>query len=146
MFGGVPVMIMRLSAPVPQAEVKRCEWHYELGYAVAGDDWALSIRTASFNPANEHSGFTEYTDLMPLRDAPLELQLKAIPQIPSLFDLLNKVFEETAAAESAATAEPRENVEPEQILLFPELCVPQATEPPPPAADEPPHAESQPNG
>jgi hypothetical protein len=149
-FGGVPVMIMRLSAPVPPVEVKRCEWHYELGYAVAGDDWALVIRTASFNPANEHTGFTEYSDLMPLRDAPLELQLKAIPQIPSLFHLLNKVFEETAAAELAAEVdgvpEPQEYGEPEQILLFPELCEPEAIEPASPAIDEPSHAESQLNG
>jgi hypothetical protein len=150
-FGGVPVMIMRLSAaPVPQVEVKRCEWHYELGYAVAGDDWAVMIRTASFNPANEHNGFTEYSDLMPLRDAPLELQLKAIPQIPSLFHLLNKVFEESTLAEIAAnageTVEAREYVEPEQIELFPELCEPVVTEPDEAAIAEEPQSESQPNG
>jgi len=148
-FGGVPVMIMRLSAaPVPQVEVKRCEWHYELGYAVAGDDWAVTIRTASFNPANEQSGFTEYSDLMPLRDAPLELQLKAIPQIPSLFHLLNKVFEESTSADIVADAserETREYVEPEQIEMFPELCEPEATEPDEAVIAEEPQSESQPN-
>ena len=149
-FGGVPVMIMRLSAaPVPQVEVKRCEWHYELGYAVAGDDWAVMIRTASFNPANEQSGFTEYSDLMPLRDAPLELQLKAIPQIPSLFHLLNKVFEESTSADAVADAngtEAREYVEPSQIELFPELCEPHAAEPDAAVIAEETPSESQPNG
>jgi hypothetical protein len=149
-FGGVPVMIMRLSAaPVPQVEVKRCEWHYELGYAVAGDDWAVMIRTASFNPANEQSGFTEYSDLMPLRDAPLELQLKAIPQIPSLFHLLNKVFEESTSADIVADAsetETREYVEPQQIHLFPELCEPEAADPDVAAIADGPQSDSQPNG
>jgi hypothetical protein len=134
-FGGVPVMIMRLAAPVPQPEVKRCEWHYELGWGIAGNDWALMIRTASFNPANEHNGFTEYSDLMPLRDAPLELQLKAIPQIPSLFHLLNKVF----AEQMSGAPEPQEYVEPEQISLFPELCEPDAI-------DEQGHSDGKPAG
>jgi hypothetical protein len=83
-------MILQMSAPAapPEQAAKRCEWQYELGYAVAGDDWALVIRTASFDASNEGDGSPQFSDLVPLRDAPLELRLKAIQELPGLFRAL----------------------------------------------------------
>jgi hypothetical protein len=89
-FGGVPVMILQMSAPtMPQPSATRCEWQYELGYAVADDDWALMIRTASFDSSTDRDGSSEFSDLMALREAPLEIKLKAIRELPSLFKALD---------------------------------------------------------
>jgi hypothetical protein len=88
-FGGVAVTILRMSEPVIERSAPRCEWQYELGYSVAGDDWALMIRTASSDPSNEREGCVEFSDLIPLRDAPLEIKLKAIREIPSLLQVLD---------------------------------------------------------
>jgi hypothetical protein len=91
-FGGVTVMILQMSAPTapPQSATKRCEWQYELGYAVAGDDWALVIRTSSFDAANDSGdGLPQFSDVVPLRDAPLEIRLKAVRELPSLLEALD---------------------------------------------------------
>lgn len=88
-FGGVSVTILQLSAPtVEHPATKRCEWQYELGYSVADDNWVLMIRSASIDSSNERDGASEISDLMPLRDAPLEIRLKAIREIPSLMQVL----------------------------------------------------------
>jgi hypothetical protein len=87
-FGGVSVTILQLSAPTTeQPAPKRCEWRYELGYSVADDNWVLMIRSASLDSSNERNG-AEIADLMLLRDAPLEIRLKAIREIPSLMQVL----------------------------------------------------------
>ena len=89
MFGGVPVTIMRMSTPENEPPVPgRCEWQYELGYSVIGDQWALFIRTATFDPSKQNDGGFTYSDLTLLREAPLEIRLKAIREIPHLIRLL----------------------------------------------------------
>jgi hypothetical protein len=89
MFGGVPVTIMRMSTSENASPAAgRCEWQYELGYSVVGDQWALLIRTATFDPAKQSDGGFTYSGLMLLRDAPLEIRLKAIREIPLLIRLL----------------------------------------------------------
>jgi len=89
MFGGVPVIIMRMSAPENGSPAAgRCEWQYELGYSVVGDQWALLIRTATLGPSKQNDGGFTYSDLMLLREAPLEIRLKAIREIPLLIRLL----------------------------------------------------------
>jgi hypothetical protein len=89
MFGGVPVIIMRMSMPGNDSPAAgRCEWQYELGYSVVGDEWALLIRTATFGPSKQSDGGFTYSDLMLLREAPLEIRLKAIREIPILIRLL----------------------------------------------------------
>jgi hypothetical protein len=134
MFGGVPVTIMRMAAPENEPPAApRCEWQYELGYSVAGDKWALLIRTATYDPSNRNdSGFT-YSDQMLLREAPLEIRLKAIREIPLLMRLLAEgapqpcveplseaagaVAAEAAPAESAVLAGSSEEVT-QQLPLF----------------------------
>jgi len=93
MFGGVPVTIMRFAAPEPQpVRTQRCEWQYELGYSTTGDDEpALMIRTVSFDHTDDSS---RVSDLMPLRDAPLEIRLKAIREVPTLIQLLDSLAAE----------------------------------------------------
>ncbi len=89
MFGGVPVTIMRMSTPENESPAAgRCEWQDELGYSVVGDQWALLIRTATFDPSKQSDGGFTYADLMLLREAPLEIRLKAIREIPLLIRLL----------------------------------------------------------
>lgn len=89
-FGGVSVMILQMSAPaMPPQSATRCEWQYELGYAVANDDWTLAIRISSFDSSTEQDGSSEFSDLIPLREAPLEIKLKAIRELPSLFKVLD---------------------------------------------------------
>jgi hypothetical protein len=89
-FGGVPVMILQMSAPTMlQQPAKRCEWQYELGYAVADQDWALMLRTSSFDSSTERDGSSEFSGLIPLREAPLEIKLKAIRELPRLFKVLD---------------------------------------------------------
>ena len=88
-FGGVPVTIMRFGARTTQFEKPRCQWQYELGYSATGDEWALMIRTSSADRSKQHNGSTEFSDLMALRDAPLEIRLKAIREIPDLIQLLD---------------------------------------------------------
>ncbi len=89
MFGGVPVTIMRMSAAGNEPPAAgRCEWQYELGYSVVGDHWSLLIRTATFDPSKQSVGGFTYSDLMLLREAPLEIRLKAIREIPLLIRLL----------------------------------------------------------
>jgi hypothetical protein len=82
-FGGVPVTIMKLDAPPTQRE-------YQLGYSRVGAGWALMVRTASVQPSNGHEGFCEFSDLTPLREAPLEIRLKGIREIPNLMKLLDR--------------------------------------------------------
>ena len=87
-FAGVAVTILKMSsAPPPQPTLKRSEWRYELGYSVAGDEWALMIRTASSDALKSDAASPEFTDVMRLRDAPLEIRLKAIRDIPALMQL-----------------------------------------------------------
>ncbi len=89
MFGGVSVTIMKFGALTTQFEKPRCQWHYELGYSATGDEWALMIRTSSADRSNQRDGSTEFSDLMALRDASLEIRLKAIREIPDLIQLLD---------------------------------------------------------
>ncbi len=104
-FAGVSVTILQLSAPAtPPSATKRCEWQYELGYSVSDDDWALMIRTASIDPSNEQEGVSEISDRMPLRDAPLEIRLKAIREIPSLIQVLQAGIPDLGTADSASVA------------------------------------------
>jgi len=89
MFGGVPVIIMRMSTAENESPAAgRCEWQYELGYSVVGDQWSLLIRTATFDPSKQSDGGFTHSDLMLLREAPLEIRLKAIREIPLLIRLL----------------------------------------------------------
>ncbi|RPI57476.1 MAG: hypothetical protein EHM55_01725 [Acidobacteria bacterium] len=88
MFGGVAVTIMKFGAMATQPErAPLCEWQYELGYSAAGDEWSLMIRTASSDGLSQRAA--EFSDLMPLREAPLEIRLKAIREIPDLIQLLD---------------------------------------------------------
>jgi hypothetical protein len=89
-FGGVPVTIMKFGALAAQPErmAPRCQWHYELGYSVADDEWTLMIRTASYD-GPPGRGSAEFSNVMPLRDAPLEIRLKAIREIPDLIQVLD---------------------------------------------------------
>lgn len=103
-FGGIPVTIMRFGAPAPQPEqTQRCEWQYELGYSAADSEWALMIRTASVDHSNRRGASPEFSDLMVLRDAPLEIRLKAIREIPGLIEVLAS---RTAGEPEASAAEP----------------------------------------
>ena len=89
MFGGVPVTIMRMFTPANESPAAgRCEWRYELGYSVVGDQWALLIRIATFDPTKQIDGGFTCSDPMLLREAPLEIRLKAIREIPLLIRLL----------------------------------------------------------
>jgi hypothetical protein len=114
MFGGVPVTIMRMFTPENESPAAgRCEWQYELGYSVVGDQWALLIRTATFDPSKQSDGGFAHSDLMLLREAPLEIRLKAIREIPLLIRLLaegapqpgGEPVRESAEAESASANE-----------------------------------------
>ena len=87
-FGGVPVTILKLSAPASQEA--GTQWEYQLGYSRVGAGWALMVRTARFQPSNGHEGFLQFSDLKPLREAPLEIRLKGIREIPSLMKLLDR--------------------------------------------------------
>ena len=101
-FGGVSVTILQLSAPaIEQPATKRCEWQYELGYSVADDNWVLMIRSASLDSSTEQDGVSEISDLMPLRDAPLEIRLKAIREIPSLMQVLQAPIYQVPDMETA---------------------------------------------
>jgi hypothetical protein len=101
-FGGVSVTILQLSAPaIEQPATKRCEWQYELGYSVADDNWVLMIRSASLDSSTEQDGVSEISDLMPLRDAPLEIRLKAIREIPSLMQVLQAPIYQAPDMETA---------------------------------------------
>ena len=84
-FGGVAVTILKLDAPASQ----EARTEYQLGYSRVGDGWALMVRTASFQPSNGHEGFCQFSDLKPLREAPLEIRLKGIREIPNLMKLLD---------------------------------------------------------
>ncbi len=86
-FGGVPVTILKIDAPASQEA--GTQWEYQLGYSRVGDRWALMVRTASLQPSNENDGFWQFSDLKLLRDAPLEIRLKGIREIPSLMKLLD---------------------------------------------------------
>jgi hypothetical protein len=102
----VPVIIMRMSAPEQHSPVAgRCEWQYELGYSVVGEQWSLLIRTATLGPSKQTDGGFIYSDVMLLREAPLEIRLKAIREIPLLIRLLAEgapqPCEEPACAEPA---------------------------------------------
>ena len=46
------------------------------------------IRAASLQPSNGHEAFCQFSDLKPLRDAPLEIRLKGIREIPSLINAM----------------------------------------------------------
>ena len=90
LFAGVLVTILKLDEPASQqAGTPRCEREYQLGYSRVGDSWALMIRTTSFQPSNGDEGLCRFSDLTPLRDAPLEIRLKGIREIPSLIKLLD---------------------------------------------------------
>jgi hypothetical protein len=86
-FGGVPVTILKLA--VPASQEAGTQWEYQLGYSRVGAGWALMVRTARFQPSNGHEGFCQFSDLKPLREAPLEIRLKGIREIPSLIKLLD---------------------------------------------------------
>jgi hypothetical protein len=103
-FGGVPVTIMKLGAPATQQDrTQPCEWRYEVGYSVVGDGRALTIRTASLEPSNERDGFGGFSDVKLLREAPLEIRLKAIREIPSLIiRLLDSGSSESVGGETPA--------------------------------------------
>ena len=62
------------------------------------------IRTASIDPSNEQEGVSEISDRMPLRDAPLEIRLKAIREIPSLIQVLQAGIPDVGTADSASDA------------------------------------------
>jgi len=102
-FAGVAVTILKMSSAGPsQPTLKRSEWRYELGYSVAGDEWALMIRTASSDALKPDAASPEFTDVMRLRDAPLEIRLKAIRDIPALMEL----FAETEPVPPDPPSEP----------------------------------------
>jgi hypothetical protein len=89
-FDGVPVTILKLDAPATeQTGSEAPEPECQLGYARAGGDWALTIRTVTFRPLNGDDGLCQFADVKLLRHAPLELRLRGIGEIPNLLGLLN---------------------------------------------------------
>ena len=84
----MPVTILKVSALGSQEA--GTQWEYQLGYSRVGDRWALMVRTASLKPSNENEGFWQFSDVRALRDAPLEIRLKGIREIPSLIKLLDR--------------------------------------------------------
>jgi hypothetical protein len=89
-FSGVAVTIMKLGSSANQDDPARRERRYELGYAAAGDAWALVTRLAGA------------AERQPLRDAPLDFRLKAIREIPALLKALD--VGRPAASEAAPAA------------------------------------------
>jgi hypothetical protein len=59
------------------------------------------IRSASLDSSTEQDGVSEISDLMPLRDAPLEIRLKAIREIPSLMQVLQAPIYQVPDMETA---------------------------------------------
>jgi hypothetical protein len=99
-FGGVSVTIMKMGASTPQqSETQRCEWQYELGYSLNGEGRALMVRTCSFELSDEREGFSQFSDMFLLREAPLEIRLKAIREIPNLMKSLDLPGEPVQAVE-----------------------------------------------
>ncbi len=115
-FGGVPVTIMRFGAPAPQPEAgPRCEWQYEVGYATTDTGWALMIRTVSVDHSNQRGASPEFSDLMMLRDAPLEIRLKAIREIPDLIQVLaSRTCEEPGVEAAAPSSDSQEHPQTDQ--------------------------------
>ncbi len=105
-FGGVAVTIMRFGAVAAQPErTPRCQWLYELGYSVAGGEWTLMIRTASSDYGGGRES-VEFSNVMPLREAPLEIRLKAIREIPDLIQVLDPALAEGLDCELIASEPP----------------------------------------
>jgi hypothetical protein len=96
-FSGVAVTIIKLGSSANHDNAARRERRYELGYAAAGEAWALVTRLAGA------------AERQPLRDAPLDFRLKAIREIPALLKALD-VRRPAASGEeapgAAATAAP----------------------------------------
>jgi hypothetical protein len=100
-FGGVPVTIMKFGGALASEPERsaRCEWRYELGYSVAGDEWALMIRTAGSDRSCNGGSAGAFSDVMRLRDAPLEIRLKAIREIGDLIQSLDVATDDVGAPE-----------------------------------------------